>query len=53
MREKIVNANSENEALDLCPWGAVAVEVDSGDESEKSFMVFESTADAETWQSQK
>ena len=53
MRDQIVDAETESEALELCPWGAVAIEVDSGDKSKKAFKVFESTRDAETWQAQK
>lgn len=46
MREEMIEAMSELEAREMCPWAAVVVEVDGG------YMCFESTSDAETWNGQ-
>lgn len=50
MRTQTVQADTEKQALELCPWAAVAVEVDG---PQTSWMCFESAADYETWSNQQ
>lgn len=47
MRKATVNAQTIDEAKNLCPWGAVFVKVEAG------YMVFESIVDFEIWNNQK
>lgn len=50
MKTKFVafcEAKNEDEAMDLCPWACLCVEVCEG------FMMFESRADYDIWINQK
>lgn len=46
MRRKLIEAETEQEALEQAPWAAKIVKVDGG------WLAFESVADYETWQRQ-
>ena len=46
MRREFIEADSREEAKELCPWASTVIEVDGG------WMCFESVADAETWEAQ-
>ena len=58
MTKITICAETEAEAIAACKaqhgWTPDAIrEVDSGDESQRAWMCFESAADAETWDNQK
>jgi hypothetical protein len=47
MRKQFVTAQTLDEAEAACPWAAQIIEADGG------YWCFESTQDADTWQSQE
>jgi hypothetical protein len=52
MRTAIVTAETEADALELCPWAAVITEVDNGSDPNPAWRCFESVEDARVYQMQ-
>ena len=53
MRIQTVDADSESDALVICPWAESVREVDSGVDGQLAYMCFESDADALLWDAQE